>query len=323
MRVDAYALHFNSTYETAQSTLTRITQKGDMIHTVNLNHESQNLSLSAEAKVQTSQGDLEINLATILSQEERYKVETIVAQSAVDPLVINLSGELASVDTQKTFLFDLDSDGQKEAMALLKEGNGFLALDTNENGKIDDGSELFGTKSGNGFADLSLYDDDKNGVIDENDAIFDKLRIWQKSALENQLITVKQARVGALLLENVSSMFSYQQGGIKSADLRSSGIALFEDGRASWMSHVDFYVEEKESTQNTDATQNSVSQSLFNQLKTSTPASNTQETLIEMLEKRLHMLEAKLQKTHNKDEKQALQLQILTLSQNIASLQGA
>ena len=323
MRVDAYALHFNSTYETAQSTLIRITQKGEMIHTVNLNHESQNLSLSAEAKVKTSQGDLEINLATILSHEERYKVETIVAQSAIDPLVINLSGELASVNTQKTFLFDLNSDGQKEAMALLKEGNGFLALDTNENGKIDDGSELFGTKSGNGFADLSLYDDDKNGVIDENDAIFDKLRIWQKSALENQLITVKQARVGALLLENVSSMFSYQQGGIKSADLRSSGIALFEDGRASWMSHVDFYVEEKESTQNTDATQNSVSQSLFNQLKTSTPASNTQETLIEMLEKRLHMLEAKLQKTHNKDEKQALQLQILTLSQNIASLQGA
>lgn len=56
-------------------------------------------------------------------------------------------------------------------------GSGFLALDRNQNGVVDDGSELFGTQSGDGFAHLALYDQDSNGWIDANDPVFDKLRI--------------------------------------------------------------------------------------------------------------------------------------------------
>ena len=41
------------------------------------------------------------------------------------------------------------------------------ALDINEDGKINDGKELFGTASGNGFGDLAAYDQDNNGWIDE------------------------------------------------------------------------------------------------------------------------------------------------------------
>ncbi len=40
--------------------------------------------------------------------------------------------------------------------------------------KINDGSELFGTSSGDGFKDLATYDEDENGWIDENDSIFSK-----------------------------------------------------------------------------------------------------------------------------------------------------
>lgn len=42
-----------------------------------------------------------------------------------------------------------------------------LSLDQNGNGEIDNGTELFGTKSGDGFADLARYDLDYNGWIDE------------------------------------------------------------------------------------------------------------------------------------------------------------
>ncbi|MDI6602302.1 MAG: hypothetical protein QME46_11105 [Thermoanaerobacteraceae bacterium] len=36
--------------------------------------------------------------------------------------------------------------------------------------------------TGNGFQELMQFDDDSNSWIDENDDIFDKLRIWTKDS---------------------------------------------------------------------------------------------------------------------------------------------
>jgi hypothetical protein len=319
MRINSYSLHLSSAYESAQSSLTRVTQKGEMIHTLSQNLDEQKLSLAAQGMVQTLEGGIDVALSTSLFYKERYTVERLVHQSAIDPLVLNLHGSLADVEMGKTFFFDLNNDGKKEAMALLKEGNGFLALDANANGIIDNGSELFGTKSGDGFADLAVYDEDKNGVIDENDVVFTKLRIWQKSALNDELISLSSAHVGALLLDNVASLFHYQEEGLKHASVQKSGVALFEDGRAGWMSHVDFYVNEEVTSRETP--QNMPAPVSFPLQKTSSTTSNTHEALIGMLEKRLHILETKLSKTHHKEQKQALHLQILTLSQQIALLE--
>lgn len=78
----------------------------------------------------------------------------------------------------QTFFFDIDCDGVEDEISKLISGSGFLALDQNGDGIINDGSELFGTQSGNGFADLAKFDSDGNGFIDENDEIFDRLKIW-------------------------------------------------------------------------------------------------------------------------------------------------
>ena len=37
--------------------------------------------------------------------------------------------------------------------------------------------KLFGTSSGDGFKDLAEYDEDGNGWIDENDSIFNRLKV--------------------------------------------------------------------------------------------------------------------------------------------------
>lgn len=81
-------------------------------------------------------------------------------------------------------MFDLDCDGKEEEISSLGKGSGFLALDKNGDGIINDGTELFGTKSGDGFADLAEYDEDGNGWIDEDDGIFSQLRIWTKNEKE-------------------------------------------------------------------------------------------------------------------------------------------
>ncbi|MFN8943277.1 MAG: hypothetical protein ACK5WZ_01480 [Pseudobdellovibrionaceae bacterium] len=57
----------------------------------------------------------------------------------------------------------------------------FVVLDRNNNGKIDDGSELFGdgAESPNGFEALATFDDNKDKVIDRKDSVFGKLQLWR------------------------------------------------------------------------------------------------------------------------------------------------
>ena len=126
----------------------------------------------------------------------------------------------------------------------LGRGSGFLALDKNEDGKINDGSELFGTKSGNGFADLKEYDSDGNGWIDENDEIFGKLKVWCKNDDgEDILMDLKEADIGAIYLGSQSTEFTLN-GYDAATDgvLRSTGLFLRESGSVGTVQHVDVAV---------------------------------------------------------------------------------
>ena len=89
------------------------------------------------------------------------------------------------------------------------QGAGLLDLDKNADGKSNDGKELFGPTSGNGFAELAALDSDGNGWIDENDPAFQQLKVWTKDASgEDHLSSLAQAKVGALFLGNASTPFS-------------------------------------------------------------------------------------------------------------------
>lgn len=159
----------------------------------------------------------------------------------VDPLVINLDCAVAEVKDMK-FYFDLDADGEEEEISELGAGSGYLALDKNGDGVINDGSELFGTKSGDGFADLAAYDVDKNGWIDEADEVFSKLKIWTKDEHgENKLLDLKEAGVGAIYLGSADTRFSLnnEETNATNAVIRKTGVYLREDGTAGTVQHVD------------------------------------------------------------------------------------
>ena len=160
-----------------------------------------------------------------------------------DPLVINLNTNVASVSDQK-FFFDLDVDGQKEEISILDATSGYLALDNNEDGIINDGSELFGTKSGNGFKDLSLHDEDGNGWIDELDSIFDKLKIWSMDADGNStLIDLITAGVGAIFLGYEDTQFALNNAENETnAMIQKTGLFLFEDGDSGTVQQLDLAV---------------------------------------------------------------------------------
>lgn len=98
-----------------------------------------------------------------------------------DPLVIDLDGdgiELSTLETSEA-RFDLDGDGFRERTDWVVSDDGFLVIDRNGNGDIDDITELFGSPTSTGFEELSILDTNTGSQIDANDEEFVNLQIWR------------------------------------------------------------------------------------------------------------------------------------------------
>jgi hypothetical protein len=115
------------------------------------------------------------------------------------PLIVDTARNgyrLTSVDNGVRF--DLNADGIAEQVAWTRRDSddAFLALDRNGNGRIDDGSELFGNytpaygdrsdvTTANGFEALKFTEGPSYGVseanrqIDARDAVFSRLLLWR------------------------------------------------------------------------------------------------------------------------------------------------
>lgn len=207
--------------------------------------EQEATQFSAQGIVRTADGK-EIQLTLELNMRREFVSQnslSIRAGDALkDPLVINFQGNAAQL-TQTTFKFDLDADGRADTMRAVVPGSAYLALDKNGNGKIDDGRELFGAQTGNGFAELAKYDDDGNGWIDENDAVFKQLLAWNgeaDAASGKPLQALAQLGAGALYLGNVSTPFALKDNGnALQGAIRASGLYLREDGTTGTLQQVD------------------------------------------------------------------------------------
>lgn len=205
--------------------------------------EQEDTAFSTVGTVRTSDGreiNFNVNIAMSREFERYYSQEVQIAPNLCDPLVINLDADVAALEDQ-TFYFDIDADGEMDEISSLGAGSGYLALDKNGDGKINDGSELFGTKSGNGFADLAEYDEDHNGWIDENDAIWTKLKIWTKDSRGNDVLySLSDKNVGAVYLGNVSTDHTLKgDDGVTKGAIRSTGVFLYESGNVGTIQHVD------------------------------------------------------------------------------------
>jgi len=112
-----------------------------------------------------------------------------------DPLTLDLDNDgLETVAVSSSLLFDHDGDGIKNASGWIGADDGFLVLDRNGNGTIDNGTELFGDstpdnngkttfnpsgKMADGFAALKQEDTNTDGKVDSQDARWSQLRVWR------------------------------------------------------------------------------------------------------------------------------------------------
>lgn len=209
--------------------------------------EAEHTAFESVGMAKTADGrEIQFGVSVEMSRAFCAKYESYTQENYIltDPLVINLDSNVASVSDMK-FLFDLDADGKKEEVSFAGRGSGFLALDRNDDGKVNDGSELFGTKSGDGFADLSAFDEDGNGWIDEADSVFKDLKIWTKEEDgKDVLLDLKKADVGAIYLGNANTEFSLKSEDNRNTNaiIRKTGIYLKESGGVGTLQHVDLAV---------------------------------------------------------------------------------
>ncbi|MGE4419078.1 MAG: hypothetical protein AB7D38_04525 [Sulfurimonas sp.] len=207
---------------------------------------SEELKFSASGNVRTKEGaqidfKLAFNMSRSVATHESLSFKA--GDALIDPLVLNFGGNTVTMSDIK-HTFDLDLDGKDDEFSFVGGGSGFLALDKNGDGKINDGSELFGPTLGNGFDELSEYDEDGNMWIDESDSVFEKLLIWIKDEEgKEELYTLKEKDVGALYLGSALSAFDLQDTKNNLvAKMRESSIFLKENGGAGLLQEVDLKV---------------------------------------------------------------------------------
>ncbi|WP_431484048.1 calcium-binding protein [Pseudomonas solani] len=136
-----------------------------------------------------------------------------------DPLSLDLDGDgIETVGANAGITFDFDGDGLKTGTGWVKSDDGFLVLDRNGNGQIDNGGELFGVdtvkangqKASNGFDALKDFDSNGDGVFDAQDTQFANVKIWQDAnqdgiAQADELKTLAEHNIVAINLDSTAS----------------------------------------------------------------------------------------------------------------------
>ena len=148
-----------------------------------------------------------------------------------DPLALDLDGDgIETRGADGRVVFDHNNDGVKTGTGWLRPDDGWLVLDRNSNGTIDNGGELFGvdtvksdgTKASDGFDALSDLDSNNDGVFDAKDTRFADVRVWRDLnqdgvSQSNELSTLAANNIRSINLNKTSATTPLGNGNAQTA----------------------------------------------------------------------------------------------------------
>jgi len=141
-----------------------------------------------------------------------WKFLDSIAKSLIDPLIIDLSNNGIALDSWQVSnaLFDLNGNGTKENTGWTKANgdDAFLVIDKNNDGKINDISEMFGNASIPGFTELAKYDSNKDNLINSLDSQFSLLKLWND---KNANGTVDAGEMTTIAANDNTPLFAFSK----------------------------------------------------------------------------------------------------------------
>ncbi|MBE9608345.1 hypothetical protein [Chitinilyticum piscinae] len=205
------------------------------VETATVHYESEQCSFSASGSVCLADGSRRQLAVDFRQEREQFSAQFSRRGLLTDPLFLDRADPATPAGAHPC-RFDLDADGQAESVSLPSRAD-VLFLDRNGNGRADDGRELFGVQSGDGFADLAQLDQDHNGWIDEADPDFARLRLWQPA--DERVQSLAAAGIGALGTRSVATPYRLVQDGDTYGQQRASGVWLGEQGGIGTLRQID------------------------------------------------------------------------------------
>jgi hypothetical protein len=175
---------------------------------------------------------------SLSSEQSSYTSIETTAAALKDPIIVQF-GNQGIREIEGKAEFDINQDGELDKLPIFSGDVGYLVYDKNQNLKADNGSELFGPQTGNGFTELAQLDSNKNGFIDSGDEHYDQLYIWQPQQ-PNSMTSLTDAKIKAISTSGIDTPFSfYDTKGELSAQMRQSSFAISENGEGRGVHQVD------------------------------------------------------------------------------------
>jgi len=141
------------------------------------------------------------------------------------PIVLDLDGAgIRTLSVSQGVRFDIDGDGRVDQTGWAAQGEGILARDLSGDGKINDGSELFGTATrlsdgsfaSDGFEALAALDTNADGKIDASDPLFADLKVWVDADSDG--------------VTDPGELKSLDEAGVRSIQLNPNKTTQFDEG---------------------------------------------------------------------------------------------
>jgi hypothetical protein len=237
----------NDVFSTASSELINIDgqsfQQNDSVSVELWQSHEQYLDYQVQGQLNINDQALSLDYKLSLSSERSsYSKIEMSAAALKDPLLVQFGSQgLGAIKGQTDFA--INQDNALDKLPIFSGDVGYLVYDKNNNQQADDGSELFGPKTGQGFVELAQFDSNKNGFIDAEDQQFEQLYLWQPSDDNNpteQWLSLKDAKIQAISLSTISTPFDfYDQQGEVQAQLRQSSFAISDSGLGRGVHQVD------------------------------------------------------------------------------------
>lgn len=136
-----------------------------------------------------------------------------------DPIIFDLNGDGLKT-TNYVGYFDFDNDGFAELTKWVDNNDAVLVIDSNNNNKIDNGTELVL------YSDLLEYDFNQDGIIDSNDEIYSQLKLLKGDGTQ---LTLQDEGIQSINLDTTAVYYTDENGNVQ----LSQGTFTREDGSIS------------------------------------------------------------------------------------------